>query len=189
MEIDSENPDLNFLREFLRSRQDVLETVDHLTPEDLTRDAHPATTDDERQCARIAREHGHDDKAFHNAAFQGGFAKAKQRLIEQIAAIDELITTVATKQTEVPQPEPAEFTPKQIDLDILNYLATQTATRTQVEIEAGTDVSKKTVGERLKLLRKARLTERPNGEKGGESITPLGRTKVTPNLPHNDAQG
>ena len=49
---DSENSDLLFVRGFLQSRHDLLETLDHLTDADLQ---YTETSDDEHRCSEIAR--------------------------------------------------------------------------------------------------------------------------------------
>lgn len=62
------------------------------------------------------------------------------------------------------------------DVSILRYLEEMyPLAKSQTDIEAGSLVSRRTIGRRLAKLRDKNLTHRPKGEKGGEAITDQGR--------------
>jgi hypothetical protein len=62
------------------------------------------------------------------------------------------------------------------DWTILEVLAQcHSETMHQVEIETGANLSRKTVSKRLRYLRRLQLVHRPQGERGGESVTDAGR--------------
>ena len=63
------------------------------------------------------------------------------------------------------------------DVQVLRYLAEMyPLTKSQADIEAGSHVSRRTIGRRLKSLRDRGLTHRPKGERKGDAITDRGRT-------------
>jgi len=68
------------------------------------------------------------------------------------------------------------------DLRILWALAEAKTTVLQYELEKDPRVglSRRTICERLKRLRAAGFINRPNGERGGEAITALGRARIRP---------
>lgn len=61
------------------------------------------------------------------------------------------------------------------DRKILEALAKARTTQVQVDLEADTGLSRKTISSRLKRLRAAGLTYQPNGQRRGEAITDPGR--------------
>ena len=65
------------------------------------------------------------------------------------------------------------------DVKILEALAQAITTLDQYALEVKTGLSRKTLSPRLMRLRKLGLTMRPNGERGGEAITPQGRALIT----------
>ncbi len=69
--------------------------------------------------------------------------------------------------------------------DILGVLAEMNQTVVQVDLEAamhdsGCRRSRSTIGRRLKLLRARGLVHRPDGDRGGDAITKLGRQALEP---------
>ncbi len=67
------------------------------------------------------------------------------------------------------------------DLKLLSVLARAQTTVLQYELEQDPRIglSRRTICERLKRLRDAGLTYRPNGERGGEAITNAGWARLT----------
>jgi DNA-binding transcriptional ArsR family regulator len=61
------------------------------------------------------------------------------------------------------------------DVKILKALAASPILLHQVEIETASTVSRRTVGKRLKRLRKWGLVVMPDGKRGGHEITQAGR--------------
>jgi len=64
------------------------------------------------------------------------------------------------------------------DVKILQLLAKAGTTQFQYSLEAASGLSRKTISIRMAKLRKAGLTSRPNGARGGEAITNDGRTAL-----------
>jgi hypothetical protein len=64
------------------------------------------------------------------------------------------------------------------DALILRALAEAGTTKTQDDIAVAVSRTGKTVGIRLKLLRKEGLTHRPRGPRGGDAVTPRGRDAI-----------
>ena len=79
---------------------------------------------------------------------------------------------VATKSDDAQSRDPALDAD---DLTILRELDRAATTLDQYALEEKTPMTRKTIGKRLTVLRKAGLTHRPKGERGGEAITKEGR--------------
>ncbi|HEX8912802.1 MAG TPA: hypothetical protein VF796_10620 [Humisphaera sp.] len=81
-----------------------------------------------------------------------------------------------------------EFTPDAIDWAIIQALLASPTTMDQSEIEAetgvrGNRVSRRTIGTRLRELRRLKIVDRPKGDRGGEHLTPMGRAFAMSKLP------
>jgi len=79
-------------------------------------------------------------------------------------------------QESLPSPSPTILHPD--DEKILRALAESKTTQIQCYLETDTGLSRRTISERLKGLRAAKLTCRPKGERGGEAITEKGRAAL-----------
>jgi DNA-binding HxlR family transcriptional regulator len=75
------------------------------------------------------------------------------------------------------------------DVAILRALSDISLPLLQSEIEARVELCRRTIGPRLKSLRAAGLIHRPFGERGGDTITEMGRGKIARYLPTNCPQG
>jgi Bacterial regulatory protein, arsR family len=93
-----------------------------------------------------------------------------------------LISLAPTPATETAAPRPVLHPD---DVKILRALAAQPTTVSQYDLEAAAELSRKTISDRLTGLRKAGLTHRPNGERGGEAITDAGRTELSVDDPES----
>lgn len=64
---------------------------------------------------------------------------------------------------------------QEIDVKILKYLNTAEFAKKLSDLEAELNVPRQTVSKRLQLLQALGLTHRPQGQKGGQAISPQGR--------------
>jgi hypothetical protein len=64
---------------------------------------------------------------------------------------------------------------QEIDVKILKHLNTAQFAKKLDDLEAELDVPRETIGKSLQLLQALGLTHRPQGQKGGQAISPQGR--------------
>jgi hypothetical protein len=92
-----------------------------------------------------------------------------------VAAIAELLNAQPNATGAAVAENPPPYSPTSADLNILQALAESEATLHQVDIENASGERARMVKDRLRVLERAGLVERPHGERKGYSITPEGR--------------
>lgn len=160
--------DIEFLKRFFSELQSYYQIAQGLSQSDISPSENTST--DEERCARIADDYGFDGNLFRNLYREERLSIIEKSLKKRIETIPRIIAAIEHYSTKKQLSEN--------DLSILFFLKSQQRPIKQAEIVAGTDLSRRTIGKCLEMLRKERLVYRPNGERKGESITEAGSRQI-----------
>ena len=160
--------DIEFLKKHQEHQQAYYEFLDEVG--ELGSDE---TTPDGERCAQLAEANGLDGSVFRQPVTENSLLQE----LWQARKRYETIPIIIAKIEESVEASTPSFVLTRNHLAILTYLASQCIPRSQQDIATDVDLSRGTIGTRVRELRKQALTE-THGERGGERITDAGREAI-----------
>lgn len=174
----SDSSDIEFLKEFLKRQQSLYRTVSDMGQHEFQEAAELKTPDDCERCARLADELGFDGNLFRVLFYEEDLAISLRKSREGIKTIPRMIAVIEEGLGKVLDESSGGYVPSAEEFKVLRCLAGSAARLTQVKIEVGTNLSRKTIGIYLRRLHEMGLVDYPKGKKQGAALTEQGRAVV-----------